>query len=255
MLASNSNLTGLTPLRRENVDMYIRKGDYADWDLGIAQEVREVYYWDVLALERFTHVLDIGAHIGSYTVYGLSKWPDAQFVAVEPERENFSLLALNTSRFGNVQIMHGAVVGTGYEKPDEQYIGTLRKARTNSGGHLVSVRRKDEPEPLLDSSVYTDQSYYLPLHSFTDVLDLAFKACKPSQHVSPHVLMKLDCEGAEWDILRDPIVPNVVDCVVGEYHGKLTEFAELVHYRFPTFAVKDFAPMNEAQGAFLLRRN
>lgn len=244
----SSPLVKILPHRQANFDMYVRSGVYGDWDLGIRNEVADAYYWDALRLEPITHVLDIGAHIGFYTANALVYWPSAQYVAVEPERENFGLLALNMARFGQVQVLHGAVV----DDPVNE-VGRLYKANTNSGGHVVKVFKRGEESEEITTEVYTPQGYPLPLYDLTRVLEYAHNA-SPLKHDSK-VLLKLDCEGAEWSIIEAPSMCGI-DYVVGEYHYPLSQFAEhLEYYLKPRFKTFDYLPLGTAQGLFLARRN
>lgn len=55
-------------------------------------------------------IVDLGANIGLATVFFAQKFPDARILAVEPEDENFALLAANTARLGSrVSLEHAAV--------------------------------------------------------------------------------------------------------------------------------------------------
>lgn len=44
-------------------------------------------------------VLDLGANIGLFSLYAAKNFPRAKIVAIEPEAENFALLAGNTAGF------------------------------------------------------------------------------------------------------------------------------------------------------------
>lgn len=50
-------------------------------------------------------VVDIGAHVGSFTVLCHHYWPNAKVVAVEPHPESFELLQLNTAHIPASQLM------------------------------------------------------------------------------------------------------------------------------------------------------
>src|SRR5690349_19791714 len=69
----------------------------------IIEEVQNAYAWDF----PITTALDIGAHIGSWTLTAKHKNPQARIIAVEVEPDNFALLAQNTQGFENISIVHG----------------------------------------------------------------------------------------------------------------------------------------------------
>ena len=62
-------------------------------------------------------IIDAGAHIGAATVWFKHQFPTARIVAVEPEPENFALLAQNVMGIEGVSTVQGAVAsynGRGY---------------------------------------------------------------------------------------------------------------------------------------------
>ena len=71
----------------------------------------QVFLFRQYALNRAAPkaIIDGGAHIGCATVDFAQRYPDARSVAVEPNRENFALLAENTRLYPNVHCLHGAI--------------------------------------------------------------------------------------------------------------------------------------------------
>ncbi len=49
-------------------------------------------------------IVDIGAHVGSFTVLCHHYWPEAKIVAVEPHPESFELLQRNTAHIPQAQL-------------------------------------------------------------------------------------------------------------------------------------------------------
>jgi FkbM family methyltransferase len=54
-------------------------------------------------------IIDAGAYTGLSTAYFAIRYPEARVIAVEPSKENFSLLVQNVSPFKNIQIINAAL--------------------------------------------------------------------------------------------------------------------------------------------------
>ena len=54
-------------------------------------------------------IIDGGAHIGCAAIDFAVRYPGAQILAVEADRENYELLTINTRTFANIRCVHGAV--------------------------------------------------------------------------------------------------------------------------------------------------
>lgn len=50
-------------------------------------------------------IVDVGAHVGSFTVLCHEWWPEAKIVAVEPHPESFELLKRNTAHIAESQLL------------------------------------------------------------------------------------------------------------------------------------------------------
>lgn len=148
-------------------------------------EIPKSYGWLSLAGER---VLDIGAHIGGFSRYALDR--DAQsVVSVEPDPCNFALLQQNT-----------------------------RDTRS----HLINaamVRRADGPVNLY----YTKRGFSHGMNSITpfrgrssiEVHSISFDMVLSTFHPT---VIKVDCEGAEYDFLDGRELPEYVTQVAAELH-------------------------------------
>ncbi|HYV91948.1 MAG TPA: FkbM family methyltransferase [Chitinophagales bacterium] len=54
-------------------------------------------------------IMDAGAYTGLSTIFFANRFPDKKIIAIEPDRENFSMLIKNTQKYKNVKAYHGAV--------------------------------------------------------------------------------------------------------------------------------------------------
>jgi FkbM family methyltransferase len=138
-------------------------------------------------------VIDIGAHIGSFSVLAASRAPESVVLSYEPDSANFRLLTRNIARNGlsNVKTFKCAVAGTSGPK-------TLFRSFSNWAHSLNSLAyaRKDNIECVTLSQILEDN----------DV-------------TTCHVL-KIDCEGSEYEILMGlaPQMLGRIEYIVGEWH-------------------------------------
>ncbi len=54
-------------------------------------------------------IIDCGANIGLSTVFFKNKFPDAQIIAIEPEKSNFDMLKKNTKFYTNIHCLHNGI--------------------------------------------------------------------------------------------------------------------------------------------------
>ena len=142
-------------------------------------------------------VLDIGAHIGSFAMLALEHGA-RRVVCIEPCAANARLLRENLAFWGQrVEIIQKAVVG------DNQPVGTttlwhcpLKKGNAAAGGSGHSIAWRDSKE------VSTETVATIP---FSHVMKPWFD------------LVKLDCEGSEYAIIRSPSFKDVRS-MVAEFH-------------------------------------
>lgn len=124
-------------------------------------------------------VVDVGGNIGSFALLAAMKAARGRVVTVEPVQENFDLLQrnINQNNFSNVNPIRAAVT----DAP-----GTIR-IYLNAGGsgyHSIHAYRGTSPH------IYEDA----PAVTLPGLFDqLGIERCH---------FLKLDCEGAEFPILR-----------------------------------------------------
>lgn len=135
-------------------------------------------------------VFDIGANIGVTAVILANIYPTARIMAFEPVQENFDLLKLNVESYPKVKPVK---CGLGNKNFNMRIFNS--DDPTNLGG-FSSVKKGELGEEV--SIVRT---------------------ATICQEIGVPDLIKIDCEGAELEILSD--VPNLekVRWVTGELHG------------------------------------
>ncbi|MEW6722593.1 MAG: FkbM family methyltransferase [Candidatus Micrarchaeota archaeon] len=141
-------------------------------------------------------VVDIGSHIGAFTVFAASKARKGAVVGIEPFRESHTLLKRNLAR------------------------NSLRAKTLRLG---VSGRRETRRLYLFkrNSSLNGFYSFLSPRHAAVRcvTLDDVFRMCG----IRRCDFLKLDCEGAEFNILLNspPATLAKAGRIVLEYHERL----------------------------------
>jgi FkbM family methyltransferase len=157
--------------------------------------MRKSEYWLPHAF-RPKVILDIGGNIGVAAVDFAFRYPDARIVTVEPVRENFELLRKNTAGFPNIEAFQFAL---GRENVRQ----TIQKIGERSFGSysLVKTARVGASEEVVVRE----------MNAFLD-----------EAGIGQIDLMKIDIEGAEYDLLKalDPARLEKVSWIVGELHGE-----------------------------------
>jgi FkbM family methyltransferase len=141
--------------------------------------------------DEVTTVVDIGANVGMATLWIAQRAPRARIVAVEPARAAYRELAANVARneltdhVSTVRAAIGATAGT----------GRLDRVGASVNGRLVATGGEEVRLMTLDDLLTTFA---------LETVDL----------------LKLDCEGAEFDILLGASTQTLgrIRCIVGEYH-------------------------------------
>jgi FkbM family methyltransferase len=162
------------------------------WDEEVARGVLELdeYFLEPLraAGHRLRTVVDIGAHIGTFVLQVKRHWPEAQVVAAEPDPASLALLRRNVGALPGVTIYAGAILG----RPGIGQVH-LRQGSANHDRNAAGSAVTDVVRPLSGHA----EAWPTALVPACDVLDLL------DRHGNPHIdLLKLDCEGAEGEILE-----------------------------------------------------
>ena len=139
-------------------------------------------------------IIDAGANIGLASVFIAGLYPDARIYALEPEDNNFHLLCMNTAPYKGIFCIQGALWHR-----DEQ----VRVLSSDAGDWAFRV----------GSSTPTESAAVRAFRVSSLLADI---------NESRISLLKMDIEGAEWEVLSDaPDWIDKVDGIVIELHENL----------------------------------
>lgn len=172
------------------------------WDSGIIMESwwLKSYTRHLKNVPNDAVIIDIGAHIGAFSLLAATKYTQSHIFAFDPSIENFALLNKNI-KINNL----------------EKRIKTFNLAVTD--GKKKTIMLNEHPSNLGMHSVIFDynlggkgQQYDVP----TTSLDRIFSENK----IKTCHLLKIDCEGAEYNILFNTPkkILGKINNIVLEYH-------------------------------------
>jgi FkbM family methyltransferase len=158
--------------------------------------LRQIYAPHGYEIEDGETVIDIGANIGIFAIYAATRARDVKVYAYEPFPENVKWLRNNLADSGvsNVQVNQKAVgAETG-----------LRNLQVNSDDWIM--------HSLFGNGSEANSGLPVECVSFDDVMN--------QNGIEQCDLLKLDCEGSEYEILQRcaPETLRRVRRIVGEYH-------------------------------------
>lgn len=145
-------------------------------------------------------VLDVGAHIGVFSLLARSLWPNARIIACEADPENAELLRQNVGTDNAIEIIEAALVPD--ELPETTFYSVVDKAGQNSGGGSC-VRPEPGSVPIRVSALGIETLWRDRLDTSCD-------------------LLKLDCEGSELPLLGKLAETGRlrgITRIVGEWHA------------------------------------
>lgn len=120
-------------------------------------------------------IIDVGAHIGTFSILAASKVPEGKVYAIEASEESFSYLRVNVALNGldNVEVSHLALAG-------RKGRAVLHHDKEGNWGHSITRRLSDQGEEVKADTLGN------------------YMAAKGIERCD---FMKLNCEGAEFPIL------------------------------------------------------
>jgi FkbM family methyltransferase len=158
-------------------------------------------------------IVSVGSHIGTFEVLAHALWPKARLISVEPNKESFAVLQQNAP-FASA---YNAAIS--YKEH-----GVLIDGERSSGGGFIASKEEFEQTDGYDPATglapednKKGWSYHI---ADSDIRCMTFEELVRAERLTRIDLLKLDCEGGEWDILEHLPMPGLeIGYVVGEWHG------------------------------------
>lgn len=169
-----------------------------DFDRAVVKEViedHEYERWGDITIKDHDLVVDCGAHIGSFTRLALSK--GVRVLAIEADQENFDMLVKNTENSNNVTLLK-AILWNGSDK---------KFLKDPQRGELNKV---------------DDKGILMPTISIDQIVE--------KFDINRIDLLKMDIEGAEYEVLSHFKHLGIVQQLTMEWHYGSTKMAELIIY-------------------------
>jgi len=167
-------------------------------DVGVLYEVlvSKCYLKSFSPIHKGDIVIDIGAHIGSFSLFISSFSKDIQIYAIEPQKDNFQLLCdnIDLNKSTNITPLNTAILSTSKAV-------TFYENKDNLGGHTFFPHHKEG---------------FAKVELKITTLKNIFNKYK----INKVRLLKMDCEGSEYDILLncpDYMLEHIKEIVL-EYH-------------------------------------
>lgn len=181
---------GSNTLLKMRTNLYDRWAAYEVWEL-------EEYKDEKLSIGPADVVIDIGAHIGAFSIWAARRAPDGRVYAFEPNGENHGLLLENKhlNNLTNLEVFNMAV-------SDQDGEASFFNSESSSMSHSF-FEAKDE--------------------NTTKVRTVSLAGILEANQINRVNYLKVDAEGAEYlIILNTPLdVLNKVDKIFIEFHDYL----------------------------------
>ena len=209
------NRLGLRSRAARPVDVDITLGAKA-FSVRLRPHTGDVFiFYEVLAFDAYAlpdeylppggvrTIVDCGANVGITSIFFSERYPDARIFAVEPDPENFALLQRNTAAIDRIVPLRAAIVGS---RRGRVRFSTDRPAWGNRVLGDTASEEHVEVEAVTIDELMQDESI---------------------EHID---ILKVDIEGGEIDLFRNPDFLSKVDLLMIELHDEysITDFRTAV---------------------------
>lgn len=201
----------------------------------VAKEIETHVEYDFsdLKLKAGDVVLDIGGCVGMIACYLVKQFPGIRVISIEPSTRNYNNLVKNITANGcedNIVAINAAVASTSNDKVQ---IKTFLKSTSNSQGVLDSKSNTADEFQIMNGldlkicDLHNNKSITHPTYEFIEINfanTITLQEICDKYDINKIKLIKIDCEGAEHDILRaNPDILKKTEHLRMELHGKKEE--------------------------------
>lgn len=171
------------------------------------------YNFDSIDFKDGDVVIDIGGNIGMVSIYLAKKYPFLKIYAFEPVKQNYENFLKNIE-LNNINKDIIKVFNLAITKDRRDVI--LTSPFYNSGA----------------SNIYDNYSNGIVLNNDISIKSITFDDIFSNNNILKCKLLKIDCEGAEYEILYSANVENLKNCeyMRAEFHGKKSKQKDLYNH-------------------------
>lgn len=169
---------------------------------------QDEYQINALRSHHVRFILDIGAHVGSFTVMCHHYWPDAKIVAVEPHPDSFELLERNTQHIPKDRL---TLINAAITKGSGKCMLASPVSHSRVSEYVPSVWESMTPR-------HSDFGFQVDSITPNDLWQILGDV-----GIDEVDLLKLDCEGAEYLIVSELSALGLMDrigWIRGEWHSR-----------------------------------
>jgi FkbM family methyltransferase len=202
---------------KNNYKFYVRQEDSSGYFVA-----EEVIKKDEYLLYKYNnnigkHIIDIGANFGLVTMILAKQNPESIIYAFEPHYETFKILELNVNinNLTNVKLFNIAVSNN-----NTDYIKLITHPQLSGGNTTqsdINVMRTHFSDKFKEEY---DTVFKHKIKEIT-VNCISLDKIVSQFNIDNIFLLKIDCEGAEYDIIYDSIFfkTKKIEYLIGEFHN------------------------------------
>ena len=173
------------------------------------------YNFDSIDFKDGDVVIDIGGNIGTVSIYLAKKYPFLKIYAFEPVKQNYENFLKNIE-LNNINKDIIKVFNLAITKDRRDVI--LTSPFDNSGASNIYNNFRGS------GNIISNNDISIKSITFDDIFS--------NNNISKCKLLKIDCEGAEYEILYSANVENLKNCeyMRAEFHGKKYKQKDLYNH-------------------------
>lgn len=178
-------ITDFTNMHDERLYRHLAYNDYM-------QDFQKNFQYSI-DIKEDDNIIDIGAHIGTFSVYLATLYPKSKVYIYEADEVNFNLInkSIKINKLNNIKTFHNAAYCESYKKI------IFSKGLSSTTGSIGEVGFFKQSSKALTYEVQTI--------SLADIfLNNNIKKCK---------IFKIDCEGCEYGLFKDDETLNSLNKV------------------------------------------
>lgn len=178
------------------------------------QSEMEAYNFNTIDFQEGDIVIDIGANVGMISIYLAKKYPFLKIYAFEPVKQNYENLLKNIE-INNIN--EGIITAENVAITKDRRNMNIITPLNNTGGSSFCIERDL-------NAINSNINLNVKSITFDDIFE--------KYNIDKCKLLKIDCEGAEYEILYNASENNLRKCnnMRAEFHGNELEQIKLYEY-------------------------